>query len=230
MYCIHCGVHLDDAMDSCPLCGTAVCHPDYPKTDKGRLYPKHKMPRVGAGRRSLCGAILLLFCIPLLVCLYADLQGNGRIDWFGFALGGTAVAYVAVALPMWFAAPNPVIFVPCAFLTAALYLGHIAMKTGGEWYWTFGLPVTGGLCLLVTTAVTLLRYVPRGKWFIWGGIAAGAGVYTVLIEWLLSVAFDVPVIGWSVYPLVALTVTGGLLIWFGVSAAAREAVYRRLFF
>ena len=36
--------------------------------------------------------------------------------------GALVVSYVVLALPVWFRRPNPVIFVPCDFAAAALYL------------------------------------------------------------------------------------------------------------
>ena len=230
MYCINCGVQLHEAADQCPLCGTSVCHPDFPAKAEEPLYPKNKMPSGRSGRSSLCGAVIFLYCIPLAVCLLADLMHNGSLDWFGYVAGALAVAYTAFALPLWFSKPNPVIFVPCSFLSAGVYLGHIAAKTGGDWFFRFGLPVTLGLCFLMTAAVTLLRYAGRGKWFIWGGAVIAAGVFIPVVEWLMSVTFGLPVLGWSAYPLICLAAAGGLLIWFGASANAREAVYRRLFF
>lgn len=230
MYCINCGACLHDRQEACPLCGTAVCHPDFPKRDGPPLYPKHKSPRIRSGRSSLCGAVTLLFLVPLLVCLIADLQGTRGLDWFGYAVTGVMVAYAMMALPLWFVRPNPVIFVPCGFLATALCLGHIAAKTDGGWYFSFALPLTGALCLVVTAAVTLLRYVPRGKWFIWGGTVMALGGCTLLVEWLLAVTFGIPGTGWSFYPLVSLGILGGLLIWLGASPSARAVLYRKLFF
>ena len=102
--------------------------------------------------------------------------------------------------------------------------------TEGNWYFTFALPVTIGLCLIVTAVITLLRYVRLGRLYIFGGAFMGLGAFTVLVEVLLGVTFGFAFIGWSIYPLVVLVLFGGLLIYFAINSAAREMLERKLFF
>ncbi len=56
------------------------------------------------------------------------------------------------------------------------------------------------------------------------------GAFMLLIEFLTGVAFSIPFMGWSVYPLVVLFLFGGLLIYFAINKAAREIMERKLFF
>ena len=125
MYCIKCGVKMADTEPKCPLCGTAVCHPDFIGIEATPLYPTHRVPKTHSNSKVLSGALIILFLIPLLVCLVADWQANGRLDWFGYVAGAAIVVYVALILPLWFRKPNPVIFVPCNFATVGLYLMYI---------------------------------------------------------------------------------------------------------
>ena len=74
------------------------------------LYPVGKRPPTHSGSKALNGAAIILFLIPLVVCLFADMSANHRLDWFGYVAGALAVSYVAVALPLWFKRPNPVIY------------------------------------------------------------------------------------------------------------------------
>ena len=122
MYCIKCGVKLADSEIKCPLCDTVVYHPDLEQIKTNPLYPSKKMPKDDSGLRGLSGAIIILFFVPLIVCLFSDYQMNGRIDWFGYVAGALTVCYVTLALPLWFKKSNPVIFVPCSFVASALYL------------------------------------------------------------------------------------------------------------
>lgn len=229
MYCIECGVKLADGQAQCPLCGTAVCHPTK-QVSGAPLYPAGKLPKRRSGRKALCGAGVILYLIPLAVCFFCDLQPDRVLNWFGFVAGALAVLYVAAALPMWFSRPNPVIFVPCGFAAAALYLLYICLATGGNWYLGFGLPVTGCLCLIVTAAVTLLQYVKRGRLYIMGGASVALGLFLWLLEWLLDLQLGLAYAGWSVYPLAVLVLLGGLLIYLGISGSARDALVRKLFF
>ena len=230
MYCIECGVKLGDAEKKCPLCNTAVCHPDYVNKHGKALYPGNKMPQRSSGSKALNGAIIILFLIPLFVCFAADMLLDGKAEWFGYVAGALVLSYIAFALPMWFRKPNPVIFVPCNFAAAALYLMYINLATGGVGFLSFALPVTAGLCLITCTVVTLLHYLRKGKLYILGGALMALGAFMLLIEFLMGVTFHLRFIGWSIYPLCVLLLFGSLLIYLAINSAAREALERKLFF
>lgn len=230
MYCIKCGVKLADTEKKCPLCNTVVCHPDIKQTAQRPLYPSNKMPQNNAGSQALNGAVIILFFIPLLVCFFADLSLDGKMEWFGYVAGALVVSYVAFALPLWFKKPNPVIFVPCDFVAAGLYLLYINLVTGGSWFLSFAFPVVGGIGLITCTVVTLMYYLNRGRLYILGGASMALGAFMLLIEFLMKITFDLQFIGWSIYPLVVLFLLGGLLIYFAINSAAREMIERKLFF
>lgn len=230
MYCIKCGVKLADTERKCPLCNTVVCHPDFENRAERPLYPSNKMPKNSSGAKTLNGAVIILFLIPLFVCFAADLYMDGHIDWFGYVAGALILAYIVFALPMWFCKPNPVIFVPCDFAAAGLYLLYINLATGGTWFLRFALPVTAGLCLITCTVVTLLYYLRKGRLYVIGGALMALGAFMLLIEFLMGITFHLQFIGWSVYPLCVLLLFGGLLIYFAINRAARETMERKLFF
>ncbi len=230
MYCIKCGVKLGEAEQCCPLCNTIVCHPDFkPEVQQG-LYPPKKLPEVHSGRAVVNGAILILFLVPLAVCFFSDLHINRTLDWFGYVAGALCLTYICLVLSHWFRKPNPVIFVPCAFVAAGLYLLYVNHATGGNWYGSFALPVLGGLCFLTCAVVTLARYVKRGRLYIFGGAFMALGLFTYVIERLLCKTFSVKFIGWCFYPLGTLLILGGLLIYLAINRSACEVIRRKLFF
>lgn len=230
MYCVNCGVKLADTEEKCPLCETVVYHPALTREKGKPLYPAEKMPRYSAGRKTLGGVVIGMFLIPLLVCLFTDLHINGKVVWSGYVMGALAVAYVALALPMWFQKPNPVIFVPCAFGAVAAYLLYIAYAVKGDWYLGVGFPAVTGLGVIVTAVVTLVHYVKKGKLYIFGGACILLGLYTLMMEIMICLTFSLPFIGWSSYPLIALVLVGGLLIYLAINRNAREMMERKLFF
>lgn len=93
----------------------------------------------------------------------------------------------------------------------------------------FALPVTGSICLIVTTVVVLLRYLKKGKLYILGGAIMAMGGVMLLLEWLLSVTFRVSLVGWSIYPLIVFALLGGLLIFLAINSSARERMERKFF-
>lgn len=230
MYCINCGVQLADTEKSCPLCRMPVKLPEgYAVTGKP-LYPQAAIPQQTGKNRGFAVVMTALFFMAAAVTALCDLSG-GTVTWCGYAIGGLIVAYVGLILPAWFRRPNPVIFVPCFFGAVALFLLYIDLVVTGGWFLCFAFPVTGCVCLLVTAAVTLLRYVGKGKLYIFGGGLMGFGGLFLLLEFLLTGTFPaVSFIGWSVYPLAAFTLLGGFLIFLGISPAARETMRRKFFF
>ena len=230
MYCVKCGVHLADTEKECPLCGTLVYHPHIKQEPVPPLYPPGKLPAAKPRSRALNGVILFLFFLPICISLLSDLQADGKLSWFGHVAGALVLSYIVFGLPLWFRKPNPVIFVPCAFAATALYLLYIDIVTSGNWFISFAFPVTGGVCLITCTVVTLLYYLRRGRLYIFGGAFIASGGFLLLVEFLLCVTFDIAFIGWSLYPLVVLVLFGGMLIYVAINQTAREILTRKLFF
>ena len=230
MYCVNCGVKLADTEKKCPLCNTTVCHPDIKRPETEPLYPKDKMPKKVSGSKAINGAVIIIFLIPLFATLFFDITNNGKFEWFGYVAGGLALSYVAFALPFWFKNPNPTIFVPCTFATATLYLMYINFATQGNWFIPFALPVMAALCAVTTAAVTVLRYVKKGKLYTVGGLMMALGATVLLIEFLLTHTFALNFVGWSIYPAAVLVMVGGVLIYLAISKPARELIERKFFF
>jgi len=230
MYCINCGVKLADTEEKCPLCNTVVYHPDIPRPEVRPLYPKDKIPKPGGGSKVLCGMVLIIFLVPLVLSFLSDLQPDGVLNWFGYVAGGLVLAYVIFALPFWFRDPNPVIFVPSAFVTLLLYLLHINAATDGNWFLSFAFPVAGILGLIISADVALFRYLKKGKLYILGGTFIAIGSYIMLFEFFLNITFDLPYLWWAIYPLTVFTSLGIILIYLGISKSAREIMERKLFF
>lgn len=230
MYCIKCGVELADTEKQCPLCGTVVFHPELRQPDAEKNYPPNLFPAQQVRPWGTLLIISMCFLLPLFITLLCDLQINRRITWSGFVAGGLLTAYVILVLPFWFRRPNPVIFVPCDFLAAGLYLLYIDLATGGGWFLSFALPVTAGTGLIVTAVVALTRYIHRGRLYIFGGAAIATGIFMPLMELLLNHTFSRPrFIGWSLYPLVTLALLGITLITVAVCRPLRESLEKRFF-
>ena len=229
MYCIKCGVELADTEKQCPLCGTLVYHPELEQPDVPPLYPRNREPAPRPNTLVRQMLATMLFLMPLLITLLCDLRISHTVTWSGYVVGALVVAYVVVCLPGWFRRPNPVIFVPCGFLAVGLFLLYISLTTGGGWFLSFAFPVVGFLALVVTAAVTLLRYLRRGKLHVYGGALVLVGGFMPLMEYLMVLTFDHAFARWSVYPCVPLVLLGGFLIFLGACRPARESVERKFF-
>lgn len=230
MYCVNCGVKLEDTEKHCPLCQTVCYHPDILRPAAKPLYPDAQYPAPKVRPSGILSAVTAVFVLAILVMLLSDIQLDGRLAWSGFASGAVVVAYIALVLPFWFRKPNPVIFVPCSFAAVAAYLLYIDLALGGGWFLSFAFPVTGGTCLIFTALLALLKYVRRGRLFIYGGCILALGAFMLLIEFLMHLTFSNIVGGWSLYPFTVLLLLGGYLLFLGICRPARESMGRKFFF
>lgn len=230
MYCVNCGIKLADSEERCPICSTLPGGPIPRDTSVPKLYPANRYPEASVKKGALNGAILFLFAIPLLITFFVDLRSIDGLNWFWYTFGAVLLGYIVLALPLWFRKPNPVIFVPCDFVATSLYLLLIALMTGGGWYLSFALPVTVCAGMIVTAVITLLRYIQKGRLYIFGGGFIAIGAHLLMTELLLGVTFEISFVGWSIYPLIALSMLGILLIFLAINSNAREKMERKLFF
>ena len=107
---------------------------------------------------------------------------------------------------------------------------YINFVTNGDWFLTFAFPVTGGICIIISSTVTLFYYLKKGKLYITGGVFVLFGGFMLLTEFLMDITFNIRFMGWSIYPLAVLVLIGGLLIYLGINRSAREMMERKLFF
>lgn len=230
MYCIYCGVKLADTEKTCPLCGTRVYHPDVTQPDATPLYPSTSERPKTIKRWSIMLILTILFLLPMSICLVSDVAVNGSMDWSGYVIGGLLVFYAMAMLPSWFEHPNPVIFVPTFFAVVAAFLLYICYATDGSWYLSFALPVTAALALIFTAVVTLCRYILRGRLYIFGGATIAFGLFSILMEFLLTITFDMPpLFTWSLYPFTVLLLLGAVIIVTAIFRPLRESIEKKFF-
>lgn len=230
MYCVNCGVKLADTEKICPLCQTSVFHPDIQRPEAEPLYPENRLPAPQVSSRGAQIIATAVFLLPMLICLQCDLLINRHLTWSGYVLGGLMTAYVIFVLPQWFRQPDPVIFCPVDFAAIGLLLLYINFATGGSWFLSFAFPVVGFMGLLVTAVTALLRYIRRGKLYIFGGALLALGAFMPLMEYLLCLTFaPIRFLGWSLYPMIVLAILGGTLIFLAINRRAREKMEKKFF-
>ena len=228
MYCCNCGVELANTEKKCPLCGVRAYHPDLHRPEEEGLYPDHTpRPRLKAGTAQT--VLITLFLLPMIITAQCDLLINGAITWSAYVIGALLLTYICAVLPTWFKNANPVIFVPCDFAALGLFLMYISYATGGKWFLSFAFPTLGVFGLVVTAVITLMRYVPRGSLYIFGGAFLALGLYMPLMEFLISFTFGLKFVFWFIYPLTSLVLLGGMLIFLAIVKPARETMERKFF-
>ncbi len=230
MFCIKCGVELSNGQAVCPVCSTKVCHPDFPINEDGVTYPRKEFQSEEFNRKGLLFVVSFFFLLPIVIPILLEMTMQNNVSWSGIVAGGTLLGYLCLILPFWFKNPNPVIFVPCDFAAVAVYLLYINTQTNGDWFLSFAFPVSAIFGAIITTVVALLKYVHRGKLYIFGGGFIGLGVWTCLVEFFIRLTFDVhPTFIWSLCTLSTLFIIGMMLIIIGIVKPLKESL-RKIFF
>lgn len=230
MYCIKCGIELTDSKKACPLCGTVPYHPDIEGTATAPTYPPFVKPEKKMNRRLTMLLFTLLYALCGAQLALCDAVISSKITWSAYAIGGMALFYVAFLLPLWFKKPNPVIFTPCAFIGAELYLLLINLLTGGDWFLSFAFPVTGVVGLVITAVVALVKYLRKGYFYIFGGAVIALGASVMLVEFFATVTFRLGKFHmWSVYPASGALLLGAALIVLGICEPLRRWFAKKFF-
>ena len=228
MYCVKCGVKLQDGVEYCPLCQTPVWNPDaLEKTDS---YPDTLPQQHRESTMPAAIALTVICSVAIIVILTVCFKLYGSLRWGGYVVFGLMFFYVIVGLPLWFRQPKGEIFVPADHVAAALYILYICLATGGHWFLSFALPLIVGSCLISTAMICLLKYVKGGTLFILGGFLLILGGFTVLIEFFEHLTFGLAMFRWSLYSLVGFASAGLFLLIAGMIPSLRQTMRRRFFF
>lgn len=232
MYCVQCGVELQNGVERCPLCGLKVWRPEPAGQPEPLPYPRRAEEEC-VSHGGLLFIVSVLFVIPLLVCLLVDLRLNGRVGWSGTVAFSLLAGYLIFCLPLWFRAPNPVIFFPVGAAAALGLCLYLCLKSGGRWFLPFAFPVGGAALLIAEAVIVLLRCAVGGRrhraLFVLGGALIAVGGLCVLIEFLLQLSFSLPMRWWSLIPLSVLTLLGLMLIVIGLSEPLRRSLHKKFF-
>ena len=225
MYCVKCGVELAEAQRQCPLCQTPVYFPGLPEAPE-RPYPE-KTGKEVVNPRGFLFIISFIFLIAAIISIVADLSISVGLTWSGYAVGGIVCFYTIFILPNWFSHRHPAVFAPVDFGVIGLFLAYVNFATGGEWFLSFALPVTGVFALIICSVVILSHYLRRGYLYIWGGAIIALGGFSILIEWLSVVTFHhAPMFLWSLYPAISLALIGIMLLVIALVRPFRESLER----
>lgn len=230
MYCINCGIELSKGQAICPICKTKVCHPDFPADPTLATYPARPFQSEEYNRRGLMFVLTVIWSLLTVLPVGLEWMWFRNIVWSGYVTGGMALIFLLFILPAWFKNPNPVIFVPCDFAGIALYLLYINFATGGNWFLSFALPVTGFWAFFVTAICALLRYLRRGRLYIIGGGLIAMGAFSVYLEFFIFYTFEaIPFLFWSLFPLVAFVLLGLMVITVAIVKPFKESL-RKYFY
>ena len=227
MYCVKCGVRLQEGVKSCPLCNTPVWCPQGAFNEGG--YSDAMPPRRRGGHLAAVAFLTMVLAAACVTCLVVCLNLYGGVGWSGYVMTSVGAVYAVTLLPLWFRHPHPLIFVPISFAAVCGCLLYICLATGGSWFLGFAFPVVMLAGILTTATVAMYRYVKRGRLFITGGLLIAIGGSSMLVELFQHITFGSPMFKWSLYGVSAFGVFGLLLIVAGIIPPLRRVLERKFF-
>ncbi len=230
MYCVYCGVRLQDGAPECPLCHTKVAAAPVPEHLKESSYPD-RYPRAEkqSGKILALGLVTVILVAAALGCLIFCLKSTGKVGWSGIAALGMVLGWVWTILPMLFRRWRPMIFLPIDFACLGGYLLYICANTGGNWFLSFAFPVTGIACILTLLGVTIFRYIRKGRLRLLGLYLVLIGCSFMLVEFFQSITFQTPMWVWSLYCVCGFGLLG-LFLFIATLIPPLHAHLRKTFF
>ncbi len=213
MYCVYCGVRLQEGVRECPLCHTKVQIMEEGGTQEAAAWPD-RYPHVErtAGRILAISLISVILLAAALGCLIFCLKSRGGVAWSGIAGLGMALFWVWVVLPSCFRRWRPMVFLPLDFACAAGYLLYICEATGGRWFLSFAFPVTALAALLTLTGVAMMRYIVQGRLRLMSLLVIAIGLSFMLVEFFQHITFGTPMFVWSLYVMSVFVLAGVFLL------------------
>ena len=230
MYCVYCGVRLQDGAAECPLCHTKVTAVPVPEHLKESSYPD-RYPRIEkqSGKILALGLVTVILIAAALGCLIFCLKSTGKVGWSGIAALGMALGWIWAILPLLFPRWRPMIFLPIDFACLGGYLLYICANTGGNWFLSFAFPVTGIAAVLTLAGVAMMRYIVQGRLRLMSLLVIAIGLSFMLIEFFAHITFGQPMFLWSLYCMTGFCLVG-LFLFIASFIPPLSAYLRRTFF
>ncbi len=176
-YCVHCGVELDAAVKSCPLCGTAVNDPaSQPAADHPPFFPTRQAEVAPVPRKAVALLATSMLASVSLCCALLNLALKPEYSWHLFVVGAAAMLWIWFVLPLLADRWIPVWTRLTVDVGAvAVYVALIALAMDG-WDWFRGL------------AVPMLLLAAAEGWVFWLLLRRGHSVLTTVTLSLAAVA------------------------------------------
>lgn len=188
-YCVNCGVELEKACKSCPLCDTPVINPREKTEPSEKLaYPDVLSIPKSTNNLYLAFVLSLVILIPTLVStiINALLFDNPVIK---YVVGGFALAWIWFLFLLLWKKPIPSVLVTVDSVAVLLYFQ--LFKTGGNsagWVDYFVVPVVISLWIIINAFILWMRK-KRSKSAIAAAVLASINVLTVICEIRASAFF-----------------------------------------
>lgn len=230
-YCVNCGVELEAALKTCPLCGTEVINPRQSESAaESRTLPPIRDEYKKADRAFWINFISILVVVPIATCLICDLLYNKRLTWSLYVVAGVVILWVFTISPFMFKKFNYLKMVTADMAGVLFGLFLLALLSPGkDWLFQVALPLVVycyliWLLIIWLTKIKLIRRLRIGSAY-----ALAIGIMIVLLETLLDLsASGVVDITWSWFIIAPCISVAALLVLLDHNTRVKQEFMKRL--
>lgn len=230
-YCVNCGVELEAALKSCPLCGTEVVNP----REAEEPAEKRRLPEIRDEYRKVDRAfwlnfISILVVVPIATCLITDMLYNNYLTWSLYVVAGVVILWAFSSSPFLFKKFSYLKMVTAdmaGVLTGLFFLELLSPSRG--WLIEIALPLVA-YCYLVWLLIIWLtkRKLLHGL-RIGSAYALAIGIMIIFLETLLDLNADGFVsLTWSWFIIAPCLSVAALLILLDRNKRVKQEFQKRL--
>ncbi|MCM1133663.1 MAG: DUF6320 domain-containing protein [Ruminococcus flavefaciens] len=231
-YCVKCGVKLEDSEKQCPLCRTAVYHPDIKIPDSAvQPYPEEHiiLLREMNNKYKIIIATICIF-IPAILTFICDYKINSEIIWADIVFSSVCFLYSLIFIPMIFTKKDVLVYLGADFSALLLFMWYMSFTLGQNWFLPFAMPLILSAVLITFSAILIKRFVNKSYLFVFAVVFILTGADCILIEFLINkVFFDRIDFIWSFYPCLTFMAVGVVLMLINRNKKLKEQMTKRFF-
>ena len=231
-YCVNCGVELERAQKSCPLCGIIVNNPmDPAPATKSNTFPENRDEQRKINRGFWIKFNAIIAAVPIATCLLLNLLYDMRLTWSIFVSASIFMLWAFCTSPFFFRRFNYKKMLFADLIAALIGLGLIAYPFPvNSWYQFVALP----LAVYCYLAWLLFIFLSRKKLPVLA-LAAVISVAVALMVILLEMLLDFYIAGqvallWSWFVAAPCLAIAGLLLLLDRNKEVRHEITKRLHF
>jgi len=231
-YCVNCGVELERAQPSCPLCGAAVINPmDQNPSCESNTFPENRDEPMKINRGFWIKFSSIIAAVPIATCLLLNLLYDMRLTWSIFVSASIFMLWAFCTSPFFFRRFTYKKMLLADLVAALLGLGLIAYPFPvNSWYLFVALP----LAVYCYLAWLLIIFLSRKKLPVLV-LSAVISVCISMLLVLLEILLDVYTIGhvallWSWFVVVPCLAIAGLLLLLDRNKEVQHEITKHLHF
>jgi hypothetical protein len=231
-YCVNCGVELERAQKSCPLCGAVVINPmDQNPAAESNTFPENRDEPIKINRGFWIKFSSIIAAVPIATCLLLNLLYDKRLTWSIFVSASVFMLWAFCTSPFFFARFTYKKMLFADLIAALLGLGLIAYPFPvNSWYQFVALP----LAVYCYLAWLLFIFLTRRKLPVLA-LAAVICVCVSLMVLFLEILLDVYTAGhitllWSWFVVAPCLAIAGLLLLLDRNKQVQHEIAKRLHF